>query len=125
MKEVIVTDQAPRTKSPLSQAIRASGFVFVSGQIGLDPVTGQLVEGGIAAQTEQTLKNIEVVLNAAGSDLSKVVKATVYLTDLDERDEMNQVYSRFFADRPPARAAVQVSRLVLGARVEIEVVALA
>ena len=125
MKEVIVTDQAPRTKSPLSQAIKASGFVFVSGQIGLDPATGQLVDGGIAAQTEQTLRNIEAVLKAAGSDLSQVVKATVYLADLDERDEMNQVYSRFFSDQPPARAAVQVSRLVLGARVEIAVIALA
>lgn len=125
MKEVIVTENAPRTRSPLSQAIKASGFVFVSGQIAIDPATGEFIQGDIATQTERVLRNIEAVLQAAGSDLSNVVKATVYLTDLGDRDEMNRVYRRFFSDKPPARATVEVSRLVMNARIEMEVIALA
>lgn len=125
MREVIVTDNAPRTSSPLSQAIKASGFVFVSGQIAIDPATGEFVQGDIAIQTERVLRNIEAVLKAAGSDLSNVVKATVYLTDLEDRDDMNRVYRRFFSDKPPARATVEVSRLVMDARIEMEVIALA
>jgi 2-iminobutanoate/2-iminopropanoate deaminase len=125
MKEVITTDQAPRTSTPLSQAIKANGFVFVSGQIGIDPATSALVQGGIAPETEQTIKNIRAILHAAGSDLSKVVKVMIHLIDMNDRDEMNRVYREFFQIDPPARAAVEVSRLAWGARIEMDVIALA
>ena len=125
MKEIIHTDQAPKAIGPYSQAIRSNGFVFASGQIPTDPATGQFVAGGIAEQTEQVIKNLSRVLEAAGSALDRVVKTTVFLVDMEEFSAMNEVYGRFFSEEPPARATVQAARLPRDARVEIEVIALA
>ena len=124
MRERIQTDNAPAAIGPYSQAIRAGGFVFASGQIPTDPATGQFVAGGIAEQTEQVLKNLAAVLEAAGSGLDKVVKTTVFLADMKEFAQMNEVYARFFTETPPARATVAVAGLPRDARVEIEAVAL-
>jgi 2-iminobutanoate/2-iminopropanoate deaminase len=123
-REIIATAAAPAAVGPYSQAVRAGGFVFVSGQIPLDPADGALVAGGVAAQTERALLNLRAVLEAAGSDLARVVKTTVYLTDLGRFGEMNEVYARFFPGEPPARATVQVAALPRGADVEIDAVAL-
>lgn len=125
MKDSIHTDQAPQAIGPYSQAIRAGGFIFCSGQIPNDPATGQFVEGGIAEQTEQVLKNLSAVLEAAGSSLNRVVKTTVFLADMFEFAQMNDVYGKFFADNPPARATVEAARLPRDARIEIEAIALA
>lgn len=125
MKEIIQTDQAPQAIGPYSQAIKANGLIFASGQIPTDPQTGHFVVGGIAEQTEQVLKNLAAVLEAGGSDLSQVVKTTVFLLDMKEFEAMNKVYGRFFADGPPARATVQAVRLPKDARVEIDAIALA
>lgn len=125
MKEIIQTEHAPQAIGPYSQAIRANGLVFASGQIPIDPQTGQFVPGGIAEQTEQVLKNLTAVLEAAGTGLNRVVKTTVFLLDMQEFGAMNEVYGRFFKDAPPARATVQAARLPRDARVEIEVIALA
>ena len=125
MKEIIQTDQAPQAIGPYSQAIKANGLVFASGQIPTNPETGQFVVGGIAEQTEQVLTNLGAVLAAAGSDLSKVVKTTVFLLDMQEFAAMNEVYGKFFKESPPARATVQAARLPRDARVEIEAIALA
>ena len=122
---VIATDGAPAAIGPYSQAVRAGGFVFVSGQIPLDPATGRMVEGGVAAQTERALASLQAVLEAAGSGLGRVVKTTVYLTDLGGFAEFNAAYARYFPAGPPARATVQVAALPRGAAVEIEAVALA
>ena len=122
-KETISTPAAPAAIGPYSQAIRAGNLVFVSGQIPLDPATGQLVEGDIAVQTERVLKNLAAILEAAGSNLARVLKTTVYLRDLGEFGKMNEVYARFFPQRPPARATVQVARLPRDAAVEIDLVA--
>src|SRR5215203_5805206 len=104
VRERIQTDQAPAAIGPYSQAIRAGGFVFVSGQIPIDPATGQFVSGDITEQTKQVLKNLAAVLDAAGSGLDKVVKTTVFLQDMEEFAQMNEVYATFFSDTPPARA---------------------
>ena len=125
MRERIQTDNAPAAIGPYSQAIKAGGFVFVSGQIPIDPGTGQFVEGGIAEQTRQVLTNVKAVLEAAGSGLDRVVKTTVFLADMKEFGGMNEVYSIFFSEPPPARATVAAAGLPRDARVEIEVVALA
>ena len=125
MKEIIQTDQAPQAIGPYSQAIKANGLVFASGQIPTNPETGQFIVGGIAEQTEQVLTNLGAVLAAAGSDLSKVVKTTVFLLDMQEFAAMNEVYGKFFKESPPARATVQAARLPRDARVEIEAIALA
>ncbi len=125
MKEVIHTDAAPRAIGPYSQAIRAGGFVFVSGQIALDPETGQLVTGDIRIQTRRVLLNIAAILEAAGSSLEKVVRTTVYLRDLNDFNAMNEEYMNFFRDARPARTTVQVARLPRDAAVEIDVIALA
>jgi 2-iminobutanoate/2-iminopropanoate deaminase len=122
-KQVISTPNAPAAIGPYSQAVRVGNLVFVSGQIPLDPVTGQLVGGDIGVQTEQVLRNLAAILEAAGSSLAQVVKATVYLRDLGEFGRMNEVYARFFAESAPARATVQVARLPRDAGVEIDVVA--
>lgn len=122
-KEVISTANAPAAIGPYSQAVRTGNLIFVSGQIPLDPATGQLVRGDISTQTEQVLENVAAILEAAGSSLAKVVKATVYLRDLGEFGKMNEVYGRFFGEKPPARATVQVARLPRDAAVEIDVVA--
>jgi 2-iminobutanoate/2-iminopropanoate deaminase len=124
VKEIIQTEHAPHAIGPYSQAIKANGLVFCSGQIPTDPQTGQFVAGGIAEQTEQALKNLSKVLEAAGSHLNRVVKTTVFLVDMQEFAQMNEVYGRFFTEQPPARATVEASRLPRDARVEIEAIAL-
>src|SRR6476620_7944686 len=124
-RERIQTDNAPAAIGPYSQAIKAGGFVFASGQIPIDPATGKFVAGGIAEQTEQVLKNLSAVLEAAGSTLERVVKTTVFLADMAEFAEMNEVYGRFFTGQTPARATVAAAGLPRDARVEIEAVALA
>ena len=124
MKQTISTDRAPQAIGPYSQAIKARGFVYASGQIPIDPTTGQFVDGGITEQTEQVLKNIAAVLEAAGSRLDRIVKTTVFLADMEEFAAMNEVYAKFFTSDPPARATVQAAGLPRNARVEIEVVAL-
>jgi 2-iminobutanoate/2-iminopropanoate deaminase len=123
-RERIQTDKAPAAIGPYSQAIKAGGFVFASGQIPIDPQTGQFVAGGIAEQTEQVLKNLSAVLEAAGSSLDLVVKTTVFLADMKEFSGMNEVYATFFSGPPPARATVAAAGLPRDARVEIEAVAL-
>ena len=124
MKQRIQTEYAPAAIGPYSQAIKAGGFVFVSGQIPIDPETGEFVAGGIAEQTERVLKNLAAVLEAAVSDLSQVVKTTVFLADMKEFSGMNEVYATFFREPPPARATVAAAGLPRDARVEIEAVAL-
>lgn len=121
-KDVISTSQAPAAIGPYSQAIRCGHLVFVSGQIPIDPATGQVVKGDITVQTEQVMKNLAAILEAAGSSFSQVLKTTVYLKEMDEFAKMNEVYARFLGDRSPARATVQVARLPRDVRVEIEVV---
>jgi 2-iminobutanoate/2-iminopropanoate deaminase len=125
-KNVIQTDAAPKALGPYSQAIVANGMVFCAGQIPLDPATGDLVSGGIAEQTHQVLKNLRAVLKAAGSDLDRSVKTTVFLKSMDSFVAMNDVYGRpeYFGANPPARSTVEVARLPRDVLVEIEVVAL-
>ena len=125
MREIIQTEHAPQAIGPYSQAVKVNGLVFASGQIPTDPATGQFVAGGIQEQTEQALKNLRAVLEAAGSDLKQVVKTTVFLIDMEEFAAMNEVYGTFFTEQPPARATVQAARLPRDARVEIEAIALA
>ena len=125
MKEIIQTADAPQAIGPYSQAIKANGLVFDSGQIPIDPATGQFVSGGIAEQTDQVLKNLSAVLEAAGSGLDRVIKTTVFLADMQEFSAMNDVYGKFFAQDPPARATVEAARLPRDAKVEIEAIALA
>lgn len=124
MRQRIQTENAPAAIGPYSQAIKAGGFVFCSGQVAIDPRTGQFVAGGVAEQTEQVLKNLSAVLEAAGSSLDQVVKTTVFLADMKEFSAMNEVYARFFSEPPPARATVAAAGLPRDARVEIEAVAL-
>ena len=124
MRERIQTENAPAAIGPYSQAIKAGGFVFVSGQIPTDPRTGEFVPGGIAEQTEQVFKNLKAVLEASGSSLDLVVKTTVFLADMKEFSGMNEVYAKFFSGAPPARATVAAAGLPRDARVEIEAVAL-
>ena len=122
--EPVSTDQGPKAIGPYSQAIRANGFVFLSGQIQLDTKTQQVIEGDVSAQTERVLENLKAVVEAAGSSLERVVKTTVFLTDMREFAEMNEVYSRYFAAHKPARSTVEVSRLPKNVRVEIDLIAL-
>jgi 2-iminobutanoate/2-iminopropanoate deaminase len=122
-KQVISTAQAPAAIGPYSQAIRSGNLIFVSGQIPLDPATGQLVEGDTAVQTERVLRNLAAILEAADASLTQVLKTTVYLKDLGDFGRMNEVYARFFGERPPARATVEVARLPRDVSVEIELVA--
>jgi 2-iminobutanoate/2-iminopropanoate deaminase len=124
LREPVKTTNAPAALGPYSQAIKAGGFVYVSGQVPIDPATGEFVAGGIAEQTDRVLKNIAAVLEAAGSSLDQVVKTTVFLADMNEFAAMNEVYAKFFTGAPPARATVQAARLPKDARVEIEAVAL-
>jgi 2-iminobutanoate/2-iminopropanoate deaminase len=124
VRERIQTENAPAAIGPYSQAIRAGGFVFASGQIPIDPATGEFVKGGVAEQTEQVLKNLAAVLEAAGSGLDQVVKTTVFLADMKDFPQMNEVYAKFFTGAPPARATVAAAGLPRDARVEIEAVAL-
>ncbi len=125
MRDVIATDRGPKAIGPYSQAIKANGFVFVSGQIPLDPHTQQVVEGDIARQTERVLENLKGIVEAAGSSLERAVKTTVFLADLKDFAAMNEAYGRFFPSNPPARSTVEVARLPRDVRVEIELFALA
>jgi 2-iminobutanoate/2-iminopropanoate deaminase len=122
-RQVVVTDKAPAAVGPYSQAIRVDHTVFTAGQIALDPATGKFVEGGIRAQTRQVLQNLSAVLQAAGTSLDNVVKTTVFLANLDDFKDMNEVYAEFFPGHPPARSAVQAARLPLDALIEIEAIA--
>ena len=124
MKEIVATERAPRAIGPYSQAVRSGNFLFASGQIPIDPATGEFVAGGITEQTEQVMRNVSAILKAAGADLKQVVKTTVFLADMDDFTAMNEVYGRFFGEDPPARATVQAARLPRDARVEIEAIAI-
>ncbi len=124
MRVKIHTEHAPAAIGPYSQAIKTGDFVFASGQIPIDPQTGEFVAGGIREQTERVLKNLAAVLEAAGTSLDQVVKTTVFLADMGEFAAMNEVYGKFFTDVPPARATVAAASLPRGARVEIEAIAL-
>jgi len=124
LREVIATEQAPRAIGPYSQAIRAGNLLFCSGQIPIDPSTGEFVSGGVAEQTEQVMRNLSAVLSAGKSSLKQVVKTTVFLADMDDFAAMNEVYGRYFGENPPARATVQAARLPRDARVEIEAIAI-
>ena len=123
MRDIVLTDRGPKPIGPYSQAVRANGFLFVSGQIPIDPKTSELIVGDIAAQTERVLENVKGIVEAAGSKLQHVVKITVFLKDMNDFAAMNEVYARFFILAPPARSTVQVARLPKDASVEIEVVA--
>ncbi|HKV29049.1 MAG TPA: RidA family protein [Candidatus Acidoferrales bacterium] len=125
MKEVISTQHGPKAIGPYSQAVRANGFIFISGQVAFDPATSQLVEGDIAAQTERVLQNLKGIVEAAGSMLDKAVKTTVFLKDMNDFAKMNEVYARFFPANAPARSTVEVARLPRDVRVEIDLIALA
>jgi 2-iminobutanoate/2-iminopropanoate deaminase len=124
MKDEISTKEAPAAIGPYSQAVRAGQLVFLSGQVALDPVTGQLVAGDVVAQTEQVMKNLGAVLTAGGCTFADVVRTTIYLVDMADFARVNETYGRFFQPPYPARATVQVSALPRGARVEIDAIAL-
>ncbi len=124
MKQIITTTAAPAAIGPYSQAVVAQGFLFVSGQIPIDPATGNLVEGDIEAQTERVLQNLSAIVEAAGSGMDRVVKTTVYLKDMGEFARMNSAYGRFFPSEAPARATVEVARLPRDVRVEMDLIAL-
>lgn len=122
-KKAVGSADAPKAIGPYSQAIIANGFIFTAGQVGADPKTGSLVEGGIVEQTEQVLKNIEAVLKASGSSLDDVVKTTVFLADINDFSKMNEVYAKWFKTPFPARSTVQAARLPRDAKIEIETIA--
>ncbi len=121
--KIVSTPHAPAAIGPYSQAVVSNGFAFLSGQIPIDPATGQLVNGEVAMQTERVLENLKAVLESCGSSLNKVVKTTVYLKDMTEFAQMNEVYGRYFPTDPPARATVEVARLPRDVRVEIDCIA--
>jgi 2-iminobutanoate/2-iminopropanoate deaminase len=123
MRDVILTDRGPKPIGPYSQAIRTNGFLYVSGQVALDPKTGEMRGTDVREQTERVLENIKGILEAAGSNLHHIVKTTVFLKDMNDFPAMNEVYAKYFASAPPARSTVQVSRLPKDALVEIEVIA--
>jgi 2-iminobutanoate/2-iminopropanoate deaminase len=123
MKKVIHSDKAPKAVGPYSQAILTGNLLFTSGQIAIDPGSGKLIEGGIQEQARQVMANLSAVLKAAGTDLARVIKATVFLSDINNFAEFNEVYCEYFPSNPPARSAFQVAALPLGAMVEIEMIA--
>jgi 2-iminobutanoate/2-iminopropanoate deaminase len=123
-KTIIVTNDAPKAMGPYSQAVRAGMFVFASGQIGLIPSTGELIQGGIEAETRQTLSNLSALLKASGSGLEQAVRTTVYLCDMDNFSRMNAVYAEYFPADPPARVTIQITALPRGANIEIDCIAL-
>jgi 2-iminobutanoate/2-iminopropanoate deaminase len=125
MREVIATEQAPKAIGPYSQAIRAQGLIFTSGQIAIDPATAQIVAGDVSAQTDRVLKNLAAILQASGSTLEKVLRCTVFLKNMGDFAAMNEVYGRYFKHAPPARSTVEVARLPKDVLVEIDVIALA
>jgi 2-iminobutanoate/2-iminopropanoate deaminase len=124
MREIVSTKDAPLAIGPYSQAIKANGFVFTSGQIAIDPSTQQVIASDVAAQTERVLRNLSEILEAAGSGLGKVVRATVFLKNMNDFAAMNQVYGKYFSSAPPARSTVEVARLPKDVLVEIDVIAL-
>jgi 2-iminobutanoate/2-iminopropanoate deaminase len=124
MKKIIYTENAPKAVGPYSQAIESNGMLFVSGQIPIDPKTGQIAPGGIKEQTEQVMENIAAILKEAGYSFSQVVKSTCLLSDMDNFSAMNEVYGRYYKEAPPARAAYGVVRLPLGVLIEIETIAM-
>ncbi len=124
-KEIISTKEAPAAVGPYSQAVKVGNLVYTAGQIPLDPATGKLVQGDIAAQTDRVMQNLHAVLTTAGSSLDNVVKTTIFLTDMGHYRAVNEVYGRYMATNPPARSAIQVAALPLGALIEIEMVAVA
>ena len=125
MREVISTDKGPKAIGPYSQAIKANGFIFISGQGAGDPVTGRIVEGGVAEQTARCLENVKAILEAAGSSLDRAVRVGVFLKDINDFDVMNGVYTRYFPANPPARTTIEATRLPRDFRVEIDMIALA
>jgi len=125
MRDVIATEDGPRAIGPYSQAVRANGFVFVSGQVAIDPANQQVISGDVAAQTDRVLKNLAAILKAAGTGLEKVVRSTVFLKNMGDFGAMNEVYGRYFTSTPPARSTVEVARLPKDVLVEIDVIALA
>lgn len=125
MRDVISTPDAPKAIGPYSQAIRANGFVFVSGQIAIDPLTQQVIGGDVSAQTERVIRNLSAILNAAGSNVNQVVRSTVFLKNMADFGAMNAVYGQYFTQEPPARSTVEVARLPKDVLVEIDVIALA
>jgi 2-iminobutanoate/2-iminopropanoate deaminase len=125
MRDVIATKEGPQAIGPYSQAIRVNGFIFVSGQVAIDPANQQFVAGDVAAQTDRAIKNLAGILKAAGSSLEKVVRATVFLKNINDFGAMNEVYGKYFSSAPPARSTVEVARLPKDALVEIDVIALA
>jgi 2-iminobutanoate/2-iminopropanoate deaminase len=125
MRDVIATQDGPAAVGPYSQAIRANGFVFVSGQVALDPVTNTLVSGEVSLQTERVLRNLSGILKAAGSGLEKVVRTTVFLKNMEDFSAMNEAYGKYFPSAPPARSTVEVARLPKDVLIEIDVIALA
>jgi 2-iminobutanoate/2-iminopropanoate deaminase len=124
MREIISTKDAPQAIGPYSQAIKTNGFIFTSGQIAIDPTTQQVIQGDIAAQTDRVLRNLSEILEAAGSGLGKVVRATVFLKSMNDFAAMNEVYGKYFSSVPPARSTVEVARLPKDVLVEIDVIAL-
>src|ERR1700757_653035 len=124
MREIISTKDAPKAIGPYSQAVKANGFIFTSGQIAIDPATQQVIAGDVAAQTDRVLRNLSEILEAAGSGLGKVVRATVFLKSMNDFAAMNEVYGKYFSSTPPARSTVEVSRLPKDVLVEIDVIAL-
>ncbi len=125
MKEIVTTDRGPKPIGPYSQAVKTNGFLYLSGQVALDPKTNEMSPGDIRQQTERVLENIKGILEAAGSNLHHVIKTTVFLKDMNEFPAMNEIYGRYFTAAPPARSTVQVTRLPKDALVEIEVIAAA
>ena len=124
MRDVISTDQAPKAIGPYSQAIRAAGMIFTSGQIAIDPATQQVIAGDVVAQTDRVLKNLAAILHASGSSLDKVLRCTVFLKNIADFAAMNEVYGRHFTQTPPARSTVEVARLPKDVLIEIDVIAL-
>lgn len=122
MKKSVFTDKAPAAIGPYSQAIQSGSFLFVSGQLAIDPVEGMLIEGNMADQTKRIMQNMSAIAEEAGTDLSKVVKTTIFLQDLQDFAEVNSAYAEFFPNNPPARSTVQVAALPLSARIEIEAI---
>jgi 2-iminobutanoate/2-iminopropanoate deaminase len=125
MRDVIATEQAPKAIGPYSQAIRAQGLIFTSGQIAIDPASAQIVAGDVSAQTDRVLKNLAAILQASGSTLEKVLRCTVFLKNMGDFAAMNEVYGRYFKQSPPARSTVEVARLPKDVLVEIDVIAMA
>jgi 2-iminobutanoate/2-iminopropanoate deaminase len=123
-REAVVTPNAPKAIGPYSQAIKANGFIFISGHVAFDPATGEIISGGIQEQTRQVLKNLEAILVAAGSSWEKVVRTNVYLKNMSEFAQMNEVYGTVFKDKPPARTTVEMARLPRDVAVEIDLIAL-